>query len=95
MNFEAHITLPIEFAAAVEAWAAENAAAWKFSKIDGDPLLGAKPHCYLTRHHTQYDWLLSNMRYVVTGLMDREGIPTLRQKVELIMYDTKTDVGLV
>lgn len=92
MIFEAHIILPSSEASRVASWAKEEAAAWSL-EIDGDPLLGVKPHCHLNRHYERYEWLLSSMLDTRNRLR-AQGIEVLRMKIELIMYDTKTGVGL-
>jgi len=88
-KFEAHITMPRDKAEDVEKWA--EISGWKFSQIDGDPLMGKQAYCYLTNYDTDGKRLL--MRTVTLGLnLQEHGIPVLRQKIEQIIYDTKTNV---
>lgn len=62
---------------------------WKFSAIDGDPILGAKPHCYLTCHTKDWIEMWSKMFSKVQQIRDQTGREPLREKIELIVYDTK------
>lgn len=91
MIFEAHITCHIRHAIVVEKLSKELH--WNFSKIEGDPLLGAKPHCYLTSHAITFLELYGRMKAAV-GVCSQEGVEVLREKIELIMYDTKTGTGI-
>lgn len=87
-KFEAHITCPRAASAAVEARSGEH---WKFSAIDGDQVMGKQPYCYLTAYSTNSQELLG--RVIAMGaLLRADGIEVLREKVEEIIYDTKTGV---
>lgn len=92
MNFECHITLPREQGSIAAAVAADPKLPWKFSQIDGDPVLGQQVFAYLTRHDTNYVRLYANMKHTVVELT-QQGVDVVREKIELIMYDTKTGVG--
>ena len=85
MNFECHLTYNVADSALIETFATEG---WKFSAIDGDPILGAKPHCYLTCHHTDWVQMWSKMFNKVQHIREH-GKEPLREKIELIVYDTK------
>jgi len=65
---------------------------WKFSAIDGDPVLGAGVLCYATHHFKgtldKVDVVIA-MGIVADKLRD-QGVEVIRQKVELVVYDTKT-----
>lgn len=89
-KFETHITCPIEFAATVERVGEEHG--FKFSKIDGDALMGAKPYCYLTAYEPDADRLYERMRGACLTLI-LQNVPILREKIERIIYDTKTSVN--
>lgn len=62
---------------------------WKFSQIDGDALLGAKPYCYLTAYDPDGRTLLARANDAKRQL-NANGVDVLRVKVEEIVYDTKT-----
>ena len=87
MLFECHITIAREHHDAATAIAAEHH--WKQSKIDGDPILGNRTFAYLTKHGSEYQRIYEQMKLTV-GDLQRAGIPALREKIELIMHDTKT-----
>lgn len=86
MNYECHITIPREHAARGEQIAKDLH--WKFSQIDGDPVLGKKTFAYLTTHDKDcvriHMWMKDASR-ILTDM----GIPVIREKIELIIYDTK------
>jgi hypothetical protein len=89
-KFEAHLTLP-KADRDIASFVGETTG-WTFSEIDGDPLMGAKPYCYLTAYEPDATLLLSRMRGVAHSLRQR-GVAVLREKVEQIIYDTKTNVN--
>ena len=65
---------------------------WKFSAIDGDPVLGAGVKCYLTRQFKASRELadvIDDLEGVASELR-RNGIEVLRTKVELVVYDSKS-----
>ncbi len=86
-KFEAHITMPREQRDLVERQA--SIMGWSFSIIDGDPIMGQKPYCYLTAYHTDGQKLLAVMNEV-SGVLSKGGVTILREKLEEILYDTKT-----
>lgn len=88
-KFEAHITCHIEHAVRVEMFG--TLMGWKFSRIDGDALMGAKPYCYLTCYSIQYEILRAEVDAASRNLAQM-GVPVLREKIEQIVYDTKTGV---
>lgn len=91
MSYETHITLfPGDGARAVSA---VDSDVWKSSKIDGDPVLGDGVHFYLTSHSSTPELSFRRMRTAQTRLRDA-GIEIRRMKIEHIIYDTKTSVGL-
>lgn len=65
---------------------------WKFSAIDGDPVLGAGVKCYATKHYNER----LGQRDVVNLLLDagnklkKRGVTVTRQKVELVIYDDRS-----
>jgi hypothetical protein len=88
-KFEAHITFEKGFAPIL---IQEPIADWKFSQIDGDPLMGPNPYCYLTGFDTDSGNLLTRMQRTVQILFEQYNIPALRTKIERIIWDTKTGV---
>lgn len=87
MIYECHITVDRN-----DGPAAEDVAKrlhWKYSQIDGDPVLGKKVFAYLTTHDT--DVLRMHQRMVMaSGDLKAIGVEVVREKIELIVYDTKT-----
>lgn len=64
---------------------------WKFSKIDGDPVLGKGVKCYATNHFAakkNVDEVIRNMSYLAEELFAASFL-VIREKVELIIFDTK------
>lgn len=91
MNFECHITTTV--AAAGEAERIALIHGWKTSEIKRDPVLGDGSHFYLTAHSHSYSLLLAKM-HMTTAYLRNADCVVLREKIELIMYDTKTGEGL-
>ncbi len=85
--YEAHLTFRADDRAEV---AAHADSVWRFSAIDGDPLLGANVFCYLTAHETDIDVLRQEMKDAVAHLASVYGVQPVRQKIERVIYDTKT-----
>lgn len=86
MNYECHITIPRDSADIGETIATELH--WKFSKIDGDPVLGKKVFAYLTTHDSDLLRMRERMQTAADALRAR-GIDVVREKIELIVYDVK------
>ncbi len=55
--------------------------------------MGKKVYCYLTAYRPNASDLFSSMSSVVSELQSR-GVTPLRQKIEAIVFDTKTDVDV-
>lgn len=87
MIFEAHITFPSSDAYYVkqkgDKWG------WKYSQIDGDPVLGNNVYCYLSKHSDDYLELYNHMELFY--LENCKSLHIIRKKIELIMYDWKSD----
>lgn len=65
---------------------------WKFSEIDGDPVLGKHKYCYLTAYAytmRQAKDFIIEARQALIGM----NITPVREKIEQIMYDTKSGIG--
>lgn len=92
MSYECHITTTVAHAQL----AGDQAAVfgWKTSEIKRDPILGDGSHFYLTKHHASFTELYSLME-LHAARMRQAGIPIVRLKIEHIVYDTKTGVGVV
>jgi hypothetical protein len=88
-KFECHITMPREQSTVVQVVANQELLGFAFSAIDGDPVMGKQAYCYLTCYDTDGLGLLEKMR-VASGVLKRHGVLVLREKVEEIVYDTKT-----
>lgn len=99
--YECHITfmMPGVTAGDTRAWLEKNTG-WLFSAIDGDPVLGPGRKCYLTKHypasaHTSHT--VSESEEVkrkmgkVADFIRGANIEVLRQKIELVVYDTKSN----
>ncbi len=63
---------------------------WKTSFIDGDPVLGQKVYFYFTCNHVDFVSIKDKMG----ALAQRLGPDAIRQKIEKIVYDTKTGLGV-
>ena len=86
--YECHITL--EGDPALLKHAVENLK-WKFSKIDGDPVMGAGVKCYATRHYN-VRWperdVLSFLHTTAAELA--LNFTVTRKKIELVIYDDRS-----
>lgn len=87
--YELHVTL-IGHAADVKPMVV--AIGWKFSSIDGDPVLGPGVKCYATLHLNcnkvtaeMAQSVVQNAANKLSGL----GATVLREKLELVLYDQK------
>lgn len=84
--YECHITCSRDDAGKVQAVAKH--VGWKFSQIDGDPVLGKEVFCYLTTHDDQYVTMYNRMEKAVACLQ-AVSVHVVRKKIELTIYDTK------
>lgn len=91
-KYESHITCYARDGAAVAELGQRNN--WKYSCIDGDALMGAKPFCYLTAYEPSDTLLMVRMLDMKTKLEARD-LEVLRTKVERIIWDSKTGVDEV
>jgi hypothetical protein len=93
MYYECHITCadhvePRALKLEIESYA------WKFSRIAGDPTLGIETFCYATKHldaKLPLDRVIMRMNAVARAL-ECSGFTVVRQKVELVMYDSREEV---
>ncbi len=93
--FEIHFTVrkPDTREAKDKLEAIGRASEWSTSCIDGDPLLGAKPYFYFTDHEHTFE-AAHDRRKMLALVLEIEGIEILREKIEHIVYDTKTGIGV-
>lgn len=89
MYFESHITFERTDGERVDRMARDVFPdRWKYSQIDGDPVLGKKVFCYLTAHDKDGD-LLKRRMDVVIDYARTNGIGPVRAKIEQIIYDER------
>lgn len=86
MMYECHITISVLDATLGEAVAKQFH--WKTSQIERDPVLGRATYFYLTSHADGPEDMFRRMRECSAELRLR-GVPIVREKIELILYDTK------
>lgn len=87
--YEAHITLNGDPEFSKESVESIN---WKFSKIDGDPVMGDGVKCYATRHFNA-KWPTEDVvawLFAAATKLNRLGIEVTRRKVELVIYDDRS-----
>lgn len=65
-----------------------NLGGWSFSRIDGDPVLGAGVKSYLTSYAESFDVALVKLSAMASSLRS-EGVQIMREKIELIMHDVR------
>lgn len=94
LKFEAHITCKREDSETVEGFADSVDNFWKFSAIDGDPVMGKRPYCYLTGYDTNPLRLLARLQ-TVSQCLKKQKVEILREKIEQIIYDTKTNYDCI
>lgn len=90
MNFECHITIPREYADKAAHEMVQAPQKWSTSNITDDPVLGPGPKFYFTRYDTDYLSAYEWLRDAVIKLQ-LAGVPVIREKIELIMYDRRFD----
>lgn len=89
--FESHITFQMDHAKHVkdiERSLAGMQIKWRYSQIDGDPVLGAKVFCYLSAHAGDFMTLKQSMEAVVR-ISWQAGIKPRRTKIEAILLDER------
>jgi hypothetical protein len=86
MLYESHITCDIKDALACELIAMNRG--WKTSQIARDITLGEATYFYLTTHERDLIRMQDKLRDTATALR-QAGINVIREKIELIIYDTK------
>lgn len=87
--YECHITMmgdPTTIAKATDVMG------WKFSKIDGDPDLGAGIKCYATHQFNgKYtkEFILDVLNETAAEIENFSMCQILRKKIELVIYDER------
>lgn len=89
MLYECHITVSTDYTEHASRIAKNHH--WKTSEIARDPVLGDRNFFYLTSHATDYIDMWTRLRTAVSSL-ETSGVPVIREKIELIMHDTKVKV---
>jgi len=72
-------------------------AGWKFSAIDGDPSLGDGVKCYATSHMNSKKSAEQALEHLqnTAGVLRSKGCVIVREKIELVIYDTRSkSVGI-
>ena len=88
--YEAHITLLSNNPAYVEVKVKSQN--WKFSKIDGDPVLGDGIKCYATKHFPSRNTpevMIAELHRVAT-ILNGPNSEVIRRKIELVIYDDRS-----
>lgn len=64
---------------------------WKFSAIDGDPVLGKRVYCYGTKHRKLEagDQVVKTELLFTADLCRSLGLNVVRSKVELVVFDDR------
>lgn len=87
--YECHVTMegnPLEIGPFVKKLG------WKFSAIDGDPVLGRGIKCYATNLYSKQkteEEVVALLKSTAARIME-VGITVLRRKVELVIYDDRS-----
>lgn len=88
--YECHITMmgdPEVVKAAVERHG------WKYSRIDGDPVMGPGVKQYATRHYNErmgHDTVLTVLLETASRIGSVPGIEITRRKTELVLFDDRS-----
>lgn len=84
-GYECHLTFRADAARQVENQANGF---WKFSRIEGDPVLGQELYCYLTGWSPYMGVMEDEMRIKIDQVRSY-GLPLVRAKIEHIIYDQR------
>lgn len=88
-KYECHITLSTADAPAASVIA--RTLHWKTSEIARDPVLGEDTFYYLTSHDIDYDRMFDRME-MCCMVLRASGVNIIREKIELIVHDTKMNL---
>ena len=86
MICECHITCWVSQAKLAQSVADEDG--WKTSEIHRDISLGNDVYFYLTTHHPNLMKMFEKMN-ATSAKLKAKGVDVVREKIELIIYDTK------
>jgi len=89
MNYECHITVPLAQGPVAEDHGKRHH--WKYSAIDGDPVLGKETFAYLTTHDSDLLRMQERMTMMSADLR-AIGVEVIREKIELIVFDKRAAV---
>lgn len=86
MLYESHITVSIKDAEIAQKIADQQK--WKTSEIKRDITLGDNSYFYLTTHCPEIRMMFTRLEQTTASLRGM-GINVIREKIELIIHDTK------
>lgn len=89
MLYECHITVDVKDASSARDVATNMH--WKTSEIARDPVLGDKNFFYLTTHTNDFPKMWEKMT-IASKCLKEMGVKVIREKIELIIHDTKVKV---
>lgn len=84
-GYECHLTFKYDGTNAIELLTPFG---WKFSKIDGDPVLGKELHCYWTAWNQSQGVMADEMERQI-NVSKEMSLPLVRAKIEHIIYDQR------
>jgi hypothetical protein len=87
-HFECHITIDAPAQDRAKVMDEVSSIGWKFSAIDGDPLLGAGTKMYATRHYGGDQGSVIENTQAAAEHFRQRGLKVIREKVELIVWDS-------
>lgn len=89
--FEAHVTMEAPPSEAPRVAAAVKAIGWRFSAINGDPILGDGVKMYATTHWNERIGIEVAVRrlHQAAGMLGAQH-KVVRRKVELVLYDDRS-----
>lgn len=87
--YECHVTFTSDQKYLEQAKGLAALIGWKFSKIDGDPVLGEGVKCYLTTHYNARKSVdrIKRMLNAAHNDLENHGFKVLRKKIELVIHD--------
>lgn len=88
--YECHITLMAEHTDLIKN--VVETLKWKFSVIDGDPVLGKGIKCYATRlfNRRNAQDAVQQELFNVAATLSELGFAVLRRKIELVIFDDRS-----
>lgn len=97
--FELHITVEAQSIGVEEivmrALLDSDGQTWKFSKIDGDPILGAGTKMYATAHfdrHHKRAHVYEELDFIAE-MLTLVGLNVVRKKIEMVVFDELVTKG--